>query len=357
LSRLRIFTLLAIVAVLALALTACGGDDDGGGGSDEDPQAVLDKTFSSDAQVESADINLSLDASIEGEESGSLDASLTGAVDGKGDTFPKFDLTASVEGEGGGQTISFEGGAISTGDAAYVSYGGDTYELGQELFGLLEQAYQQGQQQQAQQQSSTAGLDQLKNSLTNLQNEGTEDVEGTETVHISGELDVPTLVDELRPLLEQASQLGAIGGTTPTLPSASELEQLQRLVKSATFDVYSGTEDDILRRFAFEMQLQDPAGGGDTADIAFDFTLGDVNGDFSIDAPSDAKPIDELFSELGIDPSALGALGLGGGGSLGGGSAGGGSGSGSTGDPSAFFDCLNQATTAEEIQACSALAP
>jgi hypothetical protein len=342
--------LLALCAALALALSACGGDDDGGG-SDEDPQAVLDQTFSSDATVESAEIDLSLDGTVEGEDSATFDAGLTGAVDGRGEGFPKFDLSASVDGEGGGQSIGFEGGVISTGDAAYVEYGGDTYELGPDLFGVLEQAYEQGQAQQSQQETSAAGIDQLEDSLTNLENEGTEDVEGTETVHISGEVEVPKLVDQLKPLLEQASQLGGAGAAG--LPSSAELDQLQNLIKSATFDVYSGTEDDILRRFDIEMQLEDPSGGGGTADLAFNMTLSDVNGDVSVEEPGDAKPIDELFSELGIDPSALEALG---GGALGG-STGGSGGSTGGGDPTAFFDCLEGAQTAQEIQDCSALAP
>ena len=347
--------LLALFAALAVALVACGGDD--GGSSDENPQTVLDQTFSGDTQVESAEVDISLDASVEGEDSGSFSASLSGPVDGQGNGFPKFDLTANVEGEGSGQSISFEGGATSTGDAAFVTYGGETYELGSDLFGMLEQAYEQGQAQQNQQQSSTAGLDQLKSSLTNLENEGTEDVEGTETVHVSGELDVRKLVKELSPLLQQASQLGLGGGAA--LPSESDLQQLQELVKSATFDVYSGVDDDILRRLAFDMELQDPTGGGGTANITFDLTLGSVNEDLSVEAPSGAKPIDELFQQLGIDPSALGALGLGGsslGGSTGGSSGGSGS-SGAAGDPSAFFDCLEKAKTAAEIQACSSLAP
>jgi|SRR5215210_429902 len=349
--------LLALFAALAAALVACGGDDDGGGSSNEDPQAVLDQTFSGDAKVESADVDISLDATVEGDQSASLSASLSGAVDGRGDSFPKFDLAANVDGEGGGQSIGFEGGAISTGDAAYVDYGGDTYELGPDLFGYLEQAYEQGQAQQRQQQTSTAGLDQLKASLTNLENEGTEDVEGTESVHVSGELDVRKLVKEISPLLQQASQLGLGGGAA--LPSESDLQQLQELVKSATFDVYSGVDDDILRRLAFDMELQDPTGGGGSANITFDLTLGDVNGDVSVEAPSDAKPIDELFQQLGIDPSALGALGLGGTGGLGGstGDSGSSGGSAGGGDPTAFFDCLEKAKTADQIQACSALAP
>jgi hypothetical protein len=347
--------LLALFAALAVALTACGGDD--GGASDEDPQAVLDQTFSGDRQIESAELDLSFDIAVEGEQGGNVEATLSGPVDGRGEGFPQFDLTASVSGEGGGQSLSFDGSAISTGDAAYVEYQDQAYELGPDLFGLLEQAYAQSQAQQTQG-SSSAGVEELRASLINLQNEGTEDVEGTETVHVSGEVDVRKLVTELGPLLEQASQFGGAGAAG--LPSEQDLQQLEQLVESATFDVYSGTEDDILRRFDIAMTLTQPS-SGDTADLTFSLTLGNVNGDVSIEAPSDAQPIEQLFRELGVDPSALGALGGLGGASAGGsaGSAGSGSGGGATGggDATAFFDCLEGAQTAAEIQACSELAP
>lgn len=343
-SRLRTLFLLAAVLAIATAFSACGGD---GGSSDEDPQQVLDKTFSSDNEIESADLDASFEIKIAGQGGGQLSASLSGPIDGAGEGVPKFDLTAKVDGQGGGDTINFEGGVISTGDSGYVSYQDQAYELDAQTFGLVKQVFESSQQQQQQQQQES-GLPQVKSFLTDLTNEGTEDVEGTETVHISGAVDVEKLVDTLRPLAEGADALGQLGATAQ-IPSPAELDQLAQLIKSATFDVYSGTDDDLLRRLTLNFDLEEPGGPG-TATIDFDVTLGGVNEPQEVEAPSDAKPLRDLLSELGVDLGALGGLGpLGGGGGTGGGGAAGG-GSAMT-DPQ-VLDCLQQAQTAAELDAC-----
>lgn len=336
-SRLRILFLLAALFALATAFAACGGDDGGGGGSDADPQEVLDKTFSSESEIESADLDASFDITIEGEDGGELSATLSGPIDGTGEGVPKFDLTATATGEGGGQSINFEGGVTSTGDAGFVSYDGTDYELDAQTFGFVEQIFQTAQTQQTEQAS---GLPQVKTFLEDLTNEGTEDVEGVETVHVSGAVDIPKLVETLRPFAEQADELGGLGATSQ-IPSPAELDQLTELVESATFDVYSGVDDDLLRRFALAFDLQEPGGSG-TATIALDITLGAVNEPQDVEAPSDAQPLSDLLSELGVDLGALG--GLGGLGGTGGG--------GSTPSGDIDLDCLQQAETAAELDAC-----
>ena len=338
---IRNLTLLALVAALSLGLIACGGDD--GGGSDADPQQVLDATFSSDgkAKIESADVDIRFEANIEGQDSGELSATVSGPVDAKGDEFPKFDLTASASGSGGGQSLDFEGGLTSTGDAGFVNYGGTDYEVDAATFSYIKTAYESGAKQQEEQQTDTTGIAAIKDALTNVTNEGTEDVEGTETVHVSGEVDVPKLIDGIRPLVQSAGRLGPGAG----LPTPSELNQVSGLIRSATFDVYSGTDDDILRRFDLDLQLDDPSGSG-TAEITFEIILADVNGDFSIEAPADAQPLSDL----------LGQFGLGGLGGLGGLSPGGTTPPPSSGnvDPNAFLDCINKAKTAADLEQCSA---
>jgi hypothetical protein len=339
-SRLRILFLLAALLALATAFAACGGGDDGGS-SGEDPQQVLDKTFSGDNHIESADVDATFEISVEGEGGGNLTADLSGPVDGSGDGVPTFDLTATVTGEGGGDSIDFEGGAVSTGDAGYVTYQGDAYELDSSTYGFVKQVFASAEQQQTQEDTEVPDV---RSFLTDVTNEGTEDVEGTETVHVSGAVDLDKLVEELRPLAERASQLPQLGAAGQ-IPTPEELDQLTELVKSATFDVYSGTDDNILRRFDISLELEEPGGPG-AASIDFDLTLGGVNESKDVEAPSDAKPLSELLDSLGVDLGALGGLGgLGGAGGAGGGGAGAGAGG-------ADLDCLQQAQTPAELEQC-----
>jgi len=359
LTRIRLLSF-ATVALLGAGLVAgCGG-----GGGDEDPQQVLDETFSNDESVTSGVLDLSLDGSAEGEQGGSLDASLSGPFQGEEEEFPQFDLTASVSGEGGGQSIDFEGGLIATADQAFVSYQGTDYEVPKPFFDQIKQLSEQAQaQSQGQNQDPGAVFDQLgidpSNWLTNLENEGNEDVEGTETIHIHGDANVPQIIEDLQAASQQTQGAGA-----PQLPEQA-VQQVEDAVDEASIDVYSGTEDRILRKFDINLAITPPEGSGaavDSVDLTFSITFSDVNQDQTIEAPSDAKPFSDLESALGLPPGVLeGAISGGGsplggslgGGSLGGGSAGGGGGAAGGGATKAYAKCLENASTPEDINACA----
>jgi hypothetical protein len=363
---------LAVAALLGAGLIAgCGGDD----GGDEDPQEVLDETFSNDQTVNSGVLDLSLSGSAEGEEGGSLDATLSGPFQGdeaQEGEFPQFDLTASVSGEGGGQSIDLEGGLIATTDQAFVSYQGTTYEIPKPFFDQLKQAAEQAQAQAGQQEEQDAGaiFDQLgidpSTWLTNLENEGDEDVEGTDTIHIHGDANVPQILEDIQSASEQTGAGEAI--------DPDEITEVEDAVEEASIDVYSGKEDKILRRLTLNLAVappEDDASGVDSAELEFSLTFSDVNNDQTIDAPTDAEPFSQLEQDLGL-PSGLleGALSGGGGlGALGGsdssgstivppsGGGGGGGGGGAGGAAGSaqqkYFNCLEQAQTADEINACA----
>jgi hypothetical protein len=334
--RLRNLFALAALVAMAFAFVACGGGGNGGG---EDPQKVLDETFSTKTKLESANVDAKFSIDVEGNNGGHFEASVTGPIDSHGPGIPKFDLTAKLSGEGGGQSIDFEGGVISTGDAGYVSYGGTDYKLDSQVFGFLKQIIENAQQQPAQKQ---AGVPQIKSFLTNLSDEGTDDVEGTETNHISGDVDVQKLVDVLKPFAQRAGSLGAAGAQ---VPSPAELDQLTKVLKNASFDLYSGTDDHLLRRLTLNFDLQQLGGSG-KATIALDVSLGSVNEPQTIEAPSSSKPLSDLLQQFGI--GNLGSLGLPG--ALPG--PGGSGGAGSAAPSAGQINCLQQAKTPAELQKC-----
>jgi hypothetical protein len=368
-------TLLAI-SVIALpipaAIAGCGGDD-----SDVDPEAVIDETFNNEETVSSGNLSLSLGGSAEGAQSGSFEASLEGPFQGDPDNpaaIPQLDWTGSVTGEGAGQSISFEGGVTVTEDNAYVEYGGNAYELGSETFNQFKEmaesaasqqqqsedlsfgeAFRQGCEQSIEAQGGDpAACDIDFNAwLSDPTSEGTEDIEGTETDHVAGSVNVETMLNDL-------IELGA--STGQALPPGTE-DQVGQIADATdvTFDLYSGTDDRILRGLDFAFSV-DPsaipdaeAAGVENLEVTFSMRLGGVNEEQTIEGPSDAQPIDQLLKDLGVDPGSLGGLGgLGGGlpGGLGGGVPGaGGGGGGSTGDP--YLDCIAEAQTPDEITACA----
>jgi hypothetical protein len=372
--RTRLLSL-AVVALLGAGLVAgCGGDDEGG---DEDPQQVLDETFSNDQAINSGVFDLSLGISAEGDEGGSFDASLAGPFQGDENAtgeFPQFDLTASLTGEGGGESIDFEGGLIATSDQAFVSYQDNTYEVPQEFFDQIKQLSEQAAAQSEKQQSkdSSAVFERLgidpSGWVTEPTNEGNEDVEGTETIHIHADADIPAIVEDFQSAVEQSG-----AGAASQLPPDA-LQQLEDAVDEASIDVYTGAEDRILRRLTLNLGITPPEGesGVTSADVEFSLTFSEVNEDQTIEAPSDARSFSDLETEIGLPPGTLesalsgglgGGLGGLGGGSLGGGSLGGGGsvpqlpgpgGGGGGGSADALTKCLQNATSQQELNDCLA---
>jgi hypothetical protein len=182
----------------------------------------------------------------------------------------------------------------------------------------------------------------------------------------------------VRPLAAGASALGI--GPAGQVPTPEELDGLRQLVRSATFDVWSGADDNLLRRFAAVITLDQPGGTG-TAQLKFGIKLAEVNEPQEVEAPEDVRPLSELLDELGVNGLGFGGLGgLGGAGGLplgpgddsgsGGGGSGGGGGGGALpggieptlpGDiPAAptpeqaqeYIDCLEEVTTAADLQDC-----
>jgi hypothetical protein len=338
-TRARV-AIIALVAVLPAVLAGCGG---GGGGGSEDPNQVLDQTFNNPTKVTSGNLAISLNGTAEGTQSGSLTATIDGPFQGDANqtTFPQLDLTAKISASGAGQSFSFDGGLIATKDNAYVDYQGQAYAVGSSVFQQFKTAYEQSAKQaksgQGNQSASSIfkqfGID-PKTWLTNVSNEGDEDVDGQDTIHIHGDANIEQIVSDLSKIAQQTP-----GATAQTLTPA-QLDQVKSAIKDASVDVYSGTDDHLLRKLSLSLTIAPPASTGaqvSSVDVDFSVTLSDVNQPQTITAPSGAKPISGLLSQLGI--SGLGPLGSVGSGA---GVAGGG------GGPSqAYLKCVQQASPSQ----------
>ncbi len=166
----------------------------------------------------------------------------------------------------------------------------------QELFDQFSTTYQQLQQQSQSKGDQgnllqSLGIDPT-NWLTDLSNEGTEDVEGTETVHISGQADVPKLVEDIKKIAQNAPNLGR--RVTPQ--QLGQLDQLTAIIKSAEFDIFSGASDNLLRKIDANLELTPPAGTAgapDSVTLEVSLTISDVNEPQTISAPSGAQPLGE----------------------------------------------------------------
>jgi hypothetical protein len=329
---------------------------------------VIEQTFSGNKKVTSGNVDLTL--SFKAEASTQLDnqpitVKLSGPFQSQGSKqLPKFDFDLSL---GLGPGRSFSAGAVSTSDKGFLKFQNQAYAVPEDVFAQFKQGYERSQRQQkgSQQNPSFAslGVDPSK-WLEDPKDEGEADVAGTATNHVSAGVDVPKLLDDVNKILSRAGQLGVSQAQQlPTQLTPQQRKAVEDAVEDASFDVYSGKDDNILRRLTVRLRFEVPenrrreAGGLAGGNLTFDVVLASLNQPQTIDAPANPGSFSELTQAL---RQALGGLGVGGGGGASGSGSGGSSGGTGTtgGDTRAqeYAKCIAEAGgDIAKAQQCQAL--
>jgi hypothetical protein len=358
-TRFRPALLLSLIAAVALAIAACGGDDSESGGQEAsastDVNELLTQTFTGSKEVKSGNIDLSLKIEAQGGDSqldGPVSITLKGPFQTQdGGKLPKFKLDAALD--GGGQNL--QAGATSTGDKGFISFQGTDYAVDDQVFQQFKAGFEEAQKQSSDDKQSFAslGMDPRK-WLTDPKNEGEAKVGDDDTIKITGGVDVAKLLDDVNNALSKASSLGLSGtGQVPEKLTDEQRRQVLDAVKDPRVEIYTGKDDQILRRMVVNLGVEE-ASSGTSGTVAFDVAITDLNQDQDIAEPADAKPFNELLGQLG-------GLGLGG-------ASGSGSGSGSADDGGAaapgtssedlekFSKCIEDAgEDVEKARKCSEL--
>jgi hypothetical protein len=306
--RFRPFLLLAL-GLSALALLAgCGGGGGNGGdakqaSADTDVDTLLQQTFSGSKKVDSGKLDLSLRVEAQGgAASGPIAVELSGPFQSQGaGKLPKFAMQAAVTGAG----QDLKAGATSTGDKAFVNFQGSDYAVSDQVFQEFAKGYEQAQKQQGGKATSlaTLGIDPRK-WLTNPKNAGEAQVGDTDTIRITGGVDVPKLLDDVNVALEKARSLGLQGaGQIPEKLTDAQKQQAADAVKALDVEIYTGKQDSTLRRMVIDLDLvntdKSTQSAGQSAKVHFDLQLLDLNQSQQISAPANAKPFDQLLGQLG----------------------------------------------------------
>jgi hypothetical protein len=346
---------LALLVPLALGLQACGG------GSESDVKDLLDSAFKN--SIKSANVNLDVTLKLDGIQQlkDPVKLSLEGPYEaGPEGKLPKVDWDIAVNAAG----QSFTAGLVSTSDNAFVKFQGTAYEAGT---AVVAQINQQIKAAAAQQGNKKKGLSQFgvqaRNWIKDAKEEGDEKVAGVETTHVSASLDVARFLEDVNKIVGQAGGSLPGGQKAPQL-SEQDKKQIQDVVKNPRFDVYVGKDDKIIRRLSADISFDIPKNRQaqlnnlKSGRISFSIEFSEVGKPQKITTPTNARPLSELTSQLGV---------LGGGGassgSSGSGSSGSGSGSG-TGTGSvqsqqleAYSKCLQKADPSkpDELQKCADL--
>jgi hypothetical protein len=336
--RLRPLMLL-VIALLALAVTACGGGGEEGdkATSSTDVNQLLKDTFSEGKTPKSGKLHvaLKLDGNLAGAAaSGPVSVTLDGPFESQGTgKLPKFDMDAALQGAG----QNFKAGATSTGEKGFVSFQGEEYAVSADVFNQFKASYEQAVKQnsgQSKQQSlATLGIDPAA-WLKNPKNEGEAKVGDTDTIKISGDVDVNRMLDDISKATSQARSLGIQGfENLPSQLTPAQRKQAAESIKNLRTEIFTGKDDTIMRRLHVAFDL---ISGKEKANVDVDFSYTDVNEGQDIKSPSNAKPFDQLLGQLQGLAGQLGGSGSSGSG-----------GSGSSGptadDFQKYTDCVTKA--------------
>jgi hypothetical protein len=331
-------------SLLLLLLCAWGLASCGGGGADrESVEDLLDKAFST--PIHSADLKLEAKIELDGLLAEPITLDAEGPFRTNKNKLPSADIELRV-GSGGGQTIS--SGVLTTGDRVFVKFQ-DVYfeqppaQVRRTNAEIARRARQPGQS------LSELGLD-PRSWIAEAQDRGDTRAAGADTSHVSGSLDVETLMRNINDFVgNSAAALGGKRKSKPPLTSA-DIRELASAVHNPSFDIYVAKTDNTIRRVSARIEFDIPEadreelGGLKGGTITFSVELRNVNGNQEIEAPAHSRPLSKLTKTLG---GALGALGAG-------------SGmpddAGSNGDQS-YEKCLDKAKPGdtEQLQRCADL--
>lgn len=243
-----------VVALLAAALapSGCGGGSSNSAASSEPASQLVEQTFGSNARIKTGRLTVALDAEVKGTTQPVV-LKLSGpfASSGRPDRIPSFDLVLAVTASGKTQDY----GATSTGAKGFLRYQGTEYAVPDQLWKQFTDRYASVQRQATSQRQGAPTLKSLgidpRAWLTNPKTVGQEAVGGTTTVHVSAGIDVPRLLTDVQSL---AGKAGSVSGGAQSF-SQADRRALQKSVKSATFDFYTGRDDKRLRKAALDVEL------------------------------------------------------------------------------------------------------
>ena len=279
--------LAALAAAAALALGACGGDDDAGGG---DALELLRGAYSEEVRSGTVDLRASL--ALAGVPlPGPLTLSLRGPFQSRGATrLPLVDL--DVEASGVGER--FTGGLVLVAGNAFISFQGETYEVGEDAVREFERDSQEGPES-----FDELGVDPL-DWVRDPEVDGEQTVGGTPTTRVRASLDV-------RPLLEAFKRFGPREDAL----SDEQIDELAGAVRVIRFTSYIADETPRLRRVDASIRFEVPDaqrenfGGVQGGTLDLRVGLGPLDGPVRIEPPDDARPLDDLLERLGLGPGLL----------------------------------------------------
>lgn len=267
---------------------------------------ALKAALSGGTEVKSGQFDVQAAMKDVGGKGDSASASLKGTFQSGGTPaeVPSFDVDVKVDAEG--QRITT--GALSVGESAFLTRGDTAYRLPDAAWKNLSASRAKvaefAKKGKAPSAAGILGVDTSK-WLTKAKDEGTEQLDGVVTRHVSASINAESVVKSVLPLARQ-------GGANVQLPPNFE-RTVTKVVKSAEIDAYVGTADRIPRRVSMAMDLDfrglasNPSDEVNRVKVDLELNMTGVNKPQQIQAPTKVEPLRSLGREAAaISTTALG---------------------------------------------------
>jgi hypothetical protein len=291
---------IGIVLLALLGLAACGGSSGKSSSKANTPATLLSQTLGSGlGEIHSGDLSLTVDADLHGLKAlGSQPISLvaSGPFSDRGG-LDAFDLSATVTVKG--TTVPV--GVLATGKAIYIEFAGTYYSLPASASGArLRSALPATGASGAAGLLSRLGIQPLS-WLTGAKLVGSATVGGVATEHLTAQVDIAKVLSDLATL---ASRIA--GKKASSLLSGADLSELVSAINSSQIELYTGTQDHILRELKFAISFTVPPAAQSTLDgttagsFTIDAQISNLNApEAAITAPKSPQPLSGLLSGAG----------------------------------------------------------
>jgi hypothetical protein len=188
---------------------------------------------------------------------------------GSAKEMPKVDVQVSVRVES--LKLNESGGFVTTGDRAWFTRGNTGYAVPQAGWSKIVEAREKGAVPAAE--APKLNVD-PNGWLTNVKSEGTEQMDGVQVTHVSGDVNSAKAISDLARAVD----------TTGQVPANAEA-RLAKSIKDGHLDAWIG-DDKIVRRVSLELSGK---GDGGRVNAAFDLELSGVNKPQDITRPAKVR--------------------------------------------------------------------
>lgn len=307
---IRLGVLCTLVVVTALSLAACGDSGEDTVVTPDNPKGLAEEAGLDGIHSGHVESLLAIGNRSRGE---TIHMRLIADFKGLGEeSLPQFHVSLSSQGLLGGRTVDFNGSLILLPSEALFIYGRAYRERPyqpdnvtfKELRSKFEEAQEEGGEGDVTACRQAAEGVELSRLVRSFKSEGRrKDPDGTPVFLVSGDIDVPRLIDLLVHLAQDpacGAQMRALG-----LPSAPELEaaraRLEGRVKEAQATL-AVDKDGVLHDLAVHVEWKNLQ--GESLEIEFEYLLREANKPTEVFISPGGKPLDVLLHKFGSSQAA-----------------------------------------------------